>query len=48
MKLYSHLEKVVYENGQEVSRETLHSDHYAASNETVYVGTGAAAPTDGT
>ena len=47
-EVYSHLEKVVYENGQEVSRETLHSDHYAASNETVYVGTGAAAPTDGT
>lgn len=38
-EVYSHLEKVVYENGVEVSRETVHSDHYQLSILTEIVGT---------
>jgi len=35
----SHLVKVVYENGVEVSRETLHSDYYRPSYRTIKRGT---------
>ena len=38
-EIHSHLEKVVYENGVEVSRETIHSDHYQMSVETELIGT---------
>ena len=38
-EVYSHLEKVVYIDGKEVSRETVHSDHYQLSILTEIVGT---------
>ena len=38
-EVYSHLEKVVYVDGVEVSRETLHSDHYQLSVITETIGT---------
>lgn len=38
-EVYSHLDKVVYENGVEVSRETLHKDHYQLSIMKEIVGT---------
>ena len=38
-EVYSHLEKVVYIDGVEVSRETLHKDHYQLSVITETIGT---------
>lgn len=38
-EIWSHLEKVVYMDGEELSREIVHSDYYMPSQATVHVGT---------